>query len=208
MSHRPSRRPSGRTATALSATVAAALLGSALVAPAASAAPLAPPDVVSTSVPETATETAAPRPDVVTPTAATPTPETAIPAEPSVAEPVPAAADLTPIRDIQGDGDSTPLDGQTVTTRGIVTAAYPTGGYNGFFVQTAGTGGQLGAEHVASDALFVYGSRAVAQVAVGDYVEVSGTAGEYNGLTQIVSDADLVTVLTDEAEPVTPASVA
>ncbi|WZH35292.1 MAG: ExeM/NucH family extracellular endonuclease [Microbacterium enclense] len=208
MSHRPSRRPSGRTATALSATVAAALLGSALVAPAASAAPLTPPDVVSTSVPETATETAAPRPDVVTPTAATPTPETATPAEPSVAEPAPVAADLTPIRDIQGDGDSTPLDGQTVTTRGIVTAAYPTGGYNGFFIQTAGTGGQLGADHVASDALFVYGSRAVAQVAVGDYVEVSGTAGEYNGLTQIVSDADLVTVLTGDADPVTPASVA
>ncbi|MDF2046123.1 ExeM/NucH family extracellular endonuclease, partial [Microbacterium sp. Kw_RZR3] len=209
MSPVPSRRPSGRTASALSAAVAAALLGSALAAPAATAAPLTPvptatatptstppaePAPAQTAAPEVPAQTAAPEAPVQ--------PETEAPA--NAAE---AASDITPIRDIQGEGDSTPLDGQTVTTRGIVTAAYPTGGYNGFFLQTAGTGGELGAEHTASDAIFVYGSRAVAEVAIGDYVEVSGTVGEYNGLTQITSDADLVTVLTEEAEPVTAAEI-
>jgi len=203
MSPVPSRRPSGRTAAALSAAVAAALLGSALVAPAATAAPLAPPaapDAAQTTAPETAAQTTAPE---------TAAPDAAAPEAPEAPEaPAQPAADITPIREIQGEGDTTPLDGQTVTTRGVVTAAYPTGGYNGFFVQTAGTGGSLGAEHVASDAVFVYGSRAVTEIAVGDYVEVTGTAGEYNGLTQISSDADLVTVLTEQAEPVAPAEVA
>ncbi|WP_242864355.1 ExeM/NucH family extracellular endonuclease [Microbacterium testaceum] len=210
MSPVPSRRPSGRTATALSAAVAAALLGSALVAPAATAAPLAPTTPVPTdTAAPTSTPPAEPAPTEPAPTE---TPAAGAPAKAAEtaapAQEAEAAADITPIRDIQGEGDSTPLDGQTVTTRGIVTAAYPTGGYNGFFLQTAGTGGELGAEHTASDAVFVYGSRAVAQVAIGDYVEVSGTAGEYNGLTQIVSDADLVTVLTEDAEPVTPAEIA
>jgi len=218
MSPKPSRRPSGRPSTALSAAVAAALLGSALVAPAASAATIDPPTPVDTAAPvATATaspdaQTPAPTPDAVAPDASTtepPAPE-ATPTEAPAAqttEAAVAAAAITPIRDIQGEGDSTPLNGQTVTTRGIVTAAYPTGGYNGFFLQTAGTGAETGAAHTASDALFVYGSRAVAQVSVGDYVEVSGTAGEYNGLTQIASDADLVTVLTEEAAAVTPAPI-
>lgn len=220
MSPMPSQRPSGRTATALSAAVAAALLGSALVAPAASAAPIDPAapslPVVETAAPD-ASDTAAPgdvvpQPDTAQTASPAPTPADPTTQETAAAEPpaagVAAAAEVTAIRDIQGEGDTTPRDGQSVTTRGVVTAAYPTGGYDGFFLQTAGTGGDLGADHTASDAIFVYGSRAVAEVAVGDHVEVSGTASEYNGLTQIVSDSDLVTVLTDAAEPVTPATVA
>src|SRR5690606_24886908 len=42
------------------------------------------------------------------------------------------ALDVTPIADIQGTGDASPLVGETVTTRGVVTAVYPTGGFNGF----------------------------------------------------------------------------
>ena len=34
--------------------------------------------------------------------------------------------------------DASPFAGQTVTTEGVVTAAYPTGGLNGFYIQTAG----------------------------------------------------------------------
>ena len=45
----------------------------------------------------------------------------------------------------------------TVTTKGKVTAAYPTGGFNGYFIQTPGTGGDLDlATHKASDGVFVY----------------------------------------------------
>lgn len=60
------------------------------------------------------------------------------------------------IAEIQGTGDTSPKAGQTVSTVGVVTAAYPTGGFNGFYLQTPGTGGAIDlATHTASDALFV-----------------------------------------------------
>ncbi|MDQ1111414.1 5'-nucleotidase [Microbacterium testaceum] len=115
---------------------------------------------------------------------------------------------VIPIRDIQGTGATTPLADQTVTTRGIVTAAYPTGGYNGFFIQTPGTGGELDvAAHRASDAIFVYGSAATAKVAVGQHVEVTGTAKEFSGQTQITAEASGVSVLTEQAAAVQPAKI-
>ena len=49
-----------------------------------------------------------------------------------------AARARRPIAEIQGTGATTPLDGQTVTTQGVVTASYPTGGLNGFYIQTPG----------------------------------------------------------------------
>ena len=46
------------------------------------------------------------------------------------------------IAEIQGTGaDDVPLVGRHVDHPGVVTAAYPTGGFNGFYIQTAGTGG-------------------------------------------------------------------
>ena len=52
-----------------------------------------------------------------------------------------------------------------VITEGVVTAAYPTGGFNGFNLQTAGTGGDVDpATHQASDAVFVFGSAAAQAV--------------------------------------------
>ena len=64
----------------------------------------------------------------------------------------PAANAVTPIADIQGTGAASPIDGQAVTTQGVVTAAYPTGGLNGFYIQTPGADTAN-----ASDAIFVYG---------------------------------------------------
>ena len=57
-----------------------------------------------------------------------------------------------PIAEIQGTGAASPLDGQTVTTQGVVTASYPTGGLNGFYIQTPAPDTAN-----ASDAIFVYG---------------------------------------------------
>lgn len=128
--------------------------------------------------------------------------------EPSPSPTTPVPGEVTPIREIQGTGATTPLDGTVVTTRGVVTAAYPTGGYNGFFLQTEGTGGAVDvATHTASDAIFVYGSDAAASVAIGDHVEVTGTAGEFSGQTQLTADAASVRVLTEEAAPVAPAEI-
>lgn len=99
------------------------------------------------------------------------------------------------IEEIQGTGASSPLVGERVTTAGVVTAAYATGGLDGFFLQTAGTGGPLPADHAASHGVFVKGL--AQQVALGDHVEVTGTVGEDFGLTQVV--AQEVSELTDPA---------
>ncbi|MBA8815413.1 5'-nucleotidase [Microbacterium halimionae] len=139
------------------------------------------------------TETATPEPT------ATASPEPTDPTEPTV----------TSISEIQGTGAASPIAGQTVTTRGVVTAAYPTGGFNGFYIQTPGTGGALDmATHAASEAVFVYGSQATAKVSVGDYVEVTGPVSEYNGTTEISPSAANVTVLDEETPAVSAVDVA
>lgn len=108
------------------------------------------------------------------------------------------------IAEIQGTGAASPLAGSSVTTRGKVTAAFPTGGFAGFYIQTPGTGGDLTpANHTASDAIFVYAPSAVAGVQIGDYVEVTGDVAEYYGMTQLnVSGAAGVTKLTEAAPEV------
>ncbi|MFJ3491212.1 ExeM/NucH family extracellular endonuclease [Leifsonia aquatica] len=96
--------------------------------------------------------------------------------------------DAIAISEIQGTGDTSPKAGQTVTTIGVVTAQYATGGFNGFYVQTPGTGGAVDlATHTASDAVFVYGSSYAASVAAGDYVQVTGAVSEFNGLTELTA---------------------
>ncbi len=115
-------------------------------------------------------------------------------------EPAPAAAKT--IAAIQGDGTASPLVGSAVTTRGKVTAAYPTGGFAGYYIQTPGSGGDL-AGHTASDGIFVYSPATVASVQIGDYVEVTGTVNEHFGQTQLsVADAAALTMLTEAAPEV------
>ncbi|WP_229688316.1 ExeM/NucH family extracellular endonuclease [Micromonospora yangpuensis] len=93
------------------------------------------------------------------------------------------------IAEVQGTGDATPLSGTRVTVEGVVTADHRTGGYNGVYLQTAGSGGERPvAGGTASDGIFVYLTTNTANhpaVAVGDRVRVSGTATEFNGLTQL-----------------------
>ncbi|WP_323960241.1 ExeM/NucH family extracellular endonuclease [Arthrobacter sp. JZ12] len=128
--------------------------------------------------------------------------------EPEPVPEAPAPGTVLPIDQIQGTGEATPYNGQTVTTRGVVTAAYPTGGFNGYYIQTPGTGGDLAADHVASDGIFIYSRATVAEVAVGDFVEVTGTAGEYYGLSQITVEAGGMTKLSEPAEAVKAATTA
>ena len=110
------------------------------------------------------------------------------------------------IADIQGtDTDTSPYNKQPVTTTGVVTAAYPTGGFNGFYLQTGGTGGTKDATPGASDAVFVYGSRSAAQVQIGDSVTVTGEVQEYEGTTEITSPT--VTALDDALPAVAPAAL-
>ena len=131
----------------------------------------------------------------------------------TIAAPTPTAAtgDTTPppppsftgsIAEIQGTGATTPKNGATVTTTGVVTAAYPTGGFNGFWMQTPGAD-----TPDASDAIFVFAGNGgtFTMPAIGDHVEVIGTAGEAFGVTQIVPGASgSVTTLAPASEAVQP----
>ncbi|MFG2043890.1 putative Ig domain-containing protein, partial [Dactylosporangium sp. NPDC048998] len=99
---------------------------------------------------------------------------------------------VLPIAEIQGTNtDTSPYVDKTVTTEGVVTAVYPTGGFNGFFLQTGGTGGTEAEDATpgASDAIFVFGSGSVGQVAIGDSVQVTGTVAEFQGETEITFPA-------------------
>ncbi len=133
----------------------------------------------------------------ITPTAAgTPAPAP----EPDPAPVTPPA--VKAINQIQGEGTASPLVGSTVTTRGKVTAAYPTGGFAGYYLQTPGTGGDL-AGHTASDGIFVHSPATVGSVQIGDYVEVTGAVSEFYGQTQLsVADAAALTKLTEAAPEV------
>ncbi|WP_326522649.1 ExeM/NucH family extracellular endonuclease [Cellulomonas edaphi] len=103
------------------------------------------------------------------------------------------------IAEIQGTGAASPLVGQTVTTDGVVTAAYPTGGLNGYVIQTPGTGGPLSGAS-ASNGLFVYSPSTVASVAIGDHVKVTGAVSEFSGLTELtVTSAAGLSTLADGA---------
>lgn len=118
-------------------------------------------------------------------------------------DPVPAS-----IEEIQGTGAASPLEGDLVVTEGVVTAAYPTGNFNGFYIQTEGTGGAIDPDtHTASDGLFVFGSTFVPLVDIGDLVEVTGTVSEFGSMTELTPRTGGLQVLGTPTEPVTPATV-
>ncbi|MGH3336550.1 MAG: ExeM/NucH family extracellular endonuclease, partial [Nocardioides sp.] len=137
-----------------------------------------------------------------------PTPENSAAQEPP---PPPTIVDKT-IAEIQGTGTASPFAGSSdlYRTRGVVTASYPTGGFDGFYMQTEGTGLDADATPGASDGIFVWrGSGGTfTYPAVGDFVEVVGMVTEGGGpaqdLTELVPGAGgSVTTLADAHDTVT-----
>ncbi len=118
----------------------------------------------------------------------------------------PATPTAATIAEIQGPGATSPLAGTTVTTDGVVTAAYPTGGLSGYVIQTPGSGGASDATPGASDAVFVFSSATAGSVAIGDHVQVTGAVSEFNGLTEVTVAAATGLVKLDPAAAVTPVS--
>jgi predicted extracellular nuclease len=81
---------------------------------------------------------------------------------------------VTGISGIQGSGATSPLVGQSVVTRGIVTARLS----NGFFIQTPDA--EVDADPATSEGVFVFTSTAPpATAAVGNLVRVAGTVVEF-----------------------------
>ncbi|RFA13612.1 hypothetical protein B7R22_13240 [Subtercola boreus] len=105
----------------------------------------------------------------------------------NLVSPMPRAeAASVSIATIQGTSASSPFVGSSVTTTGFVTAAYATGGLNGYFLQSAGTGGVVDPRtHRASDGIFVYLAGTPLSARIGDYLQVSGLVSEFGGLTQL-----------------------
>ncbi|MDO5060197.1 MAG: ExeM/NucH family extracellular endonuclease [Actinomycetaceae bacterium] len=121
-----------------------------------------------------------------------PKPDTPTPPKPDT----PPATTLKAISEIQGTGMKSPLVGETVTTKGVVTAAYPTGNLNGFYIQTPGSGATL--PKAGSEAIFVYtGSKNLGVIPkIGSCVQVNGTVAEY-GSKNAKHDYEFSTQLTN-----------
>ena len=111
------------------------------------------------------------------------------------------------IAEVQGTGAATGLAGTRVTVEGVVTADQRSGGYNGIYLQTAGSGGDRPvAAGTASDGIFVYLTSDTTihpAVAIGDLVRVSGTPSEFSTLTElsIAAKADVQVCATGVALP-------
>ena len=113
------------------------------------------------------------------------TPGTVNPATEPEPEPTPEVCDLDPTHEVgqvQGDGATTPLDGQQVTLRGTVVGDVP--GLSGFYLQDADGDGDA----ATSDGVFVFSP---AKVGLGDTVAVRGAANEFGGQTQVTSRTDV-----------------
>lgn len=106
----------------------------------------------------------------------------------------PGVTNLKSIGAVQGSGASTPLSSQVVTVRGVVTGDFQGAppALGGFFVQSLPA--EEDGNSATSDGLYVddFTSPGSAQVAVGDVVWVTGTAGEDGSQTQLTNVTSLV----------------
>ncbi len=93
------------------------------------------------------------------------------------------ATGLTLIPVIQGRGDQSPMQGQTVTTWGVITADYsgPAPALGGIYLQDPSGDGDA----LTSDALFVR-LQAAQTATVGDAVRLTGRVEELDGQTSLV----------------------
>ncbi|MCB1210983.1 MAG: ExeM/NucH family extracellular endonuclease, partial [Verrucomicrobiales bacterium] len=106
----------------------------------------------------------------------------------------PAITNLQVISAVQGSGNSTPLSGQVVTVRGVVTADFQGAppALGGLYIQSLPADDD--ADAGTSEGLFVYDftSSGSADVNVGDQVLITGTAGEFGSQTQLSNITSLV----------------
>jgi len=89
---------------------------------------------------------------------------------------------FTPISQVQGSAALSPLVGQSVTTRGIVTGITSNG--RSYYLQSQAA--DADADAATSEGLYVYGTQsspAATGLAVGDLVYVTGTVAEYSPAT-------------------------
>ncbi|NBC31109.1 MAG: ExeM/NucH family extracellular endonuclease [Alphaproteobacteria bacterium] len=105
------------------------------------------------------------------------------------------------IHEIQGPGDASPIEGQTVTIDAIVVGDFQGGdGLSGFYVQEED--GDADTDPMTSEGIFVFeGSSPAVDVAVGDRVQVTGTVDEFFGLTELTNVTDVTLVSSSNPLP-------
>ncbi|GHF33844.1 hypothetical protein HNQ07_000214 [Deinococcus metalli] len=103
------------------------------------------------------------------------------------AQPTCAVVPTTAIGAVQGSGDTSPLAGQTVTVRGVVTADYQDG-LSGFMLQDAGD-----SNDATSDGVFVYTGTTKRDVKVGDVVQLGATVKEFGTAPNTLTELDTLT---------------
>lgn len=103
----------------------------------------------------------------------------------------PSATKRTPICELQGDGFESPLQGEKVRIRGIVTLDLDQTARRGFYIQ------EVACDQApsTSDGVFIYLGARLDVVAAGDLAEVSGYVEEYYARTEVVASATNVSVL-------------
>ena len=116
---------------------------------------------------------------------------------------------VTLIHDLQGAGETSPLEGRTVTVEGVVVGDFqdddgdPFGSdLGGFYVQEEDA--DADADPETSEGVFVYAPGA-ADVAAGDLVSLTGVVTEFKGLTE-VTDLTRLSVLGTQPLP-TPTEI-
>ncbi|WP_448540242.1 ExeM/NucH family extracellular endonuclease [Roseiflexus sp.] len=111
---------------------------------------------------------------------ATPTPS---PTPEPTPVPVACSAPDTPINQVQGNGATTPLSGTVVTIQGVVVGDYEgaTPNLRGFYLQEIA---QVDADPLTSEGIFVFNLNNNS-VSLGQVVQVTGTATEFQDQTQI-----------------------
>jgi uncharacterized protein len=102
--------------------------------------------------------------------------------------------DLTTINEIQGAGQQSPIAGQAVITRGVVTADFTSGGASGipanqgmrgFFIEAIAQ--DRDTNPLTSEGVFVFDGGGTFAGEIGDLVQVAGTAGEFSEVTQLTA---------------------
>ena len=115
-----------------------------------------------------------------------------------------ARADLTPISQVQGPSDVSPLNKQNVEVEGVVTADFRgPQKLSGFYIQSL----ENDNNSETSEGIFIYQTSrsklANVEVKIGDKVRVKGRVSEFHGQTQISS----LTALEVEGQAPLPAPV-
>jgi uncharacterized protein len=102
--------------------------------------------------------------------------------------------DFTPIYEIQGPGAATPIAGEDVVTRGVLTADFSSGGatgipngqgLRGFFLEAIEA--DRDDDPLTSEGVFVFDPAGDVPGELGELIHVAGVAGESFGVTQVTA---------------------